>query len=342
MRRHCLLFPAALAVLVVGCVKPVPVDRVSVLSPGRKMRLAFRCEMHTSGGAMVMEERSVRVNQADMESLGTVTKREEFPYDSVDWVDMELPLSVIAIPNSDSLRVTMKVRRFRSGNSYTQKGQKKHEESSGFEAGDQSEPAAESEIILRDAEFIAVIDPQGRLASSDVTGKYWVGRKKELAEAVKQGESQARADMVLRGQTFGVFSALEDAMAYLPPGGAQVGKSWTVRREYVLPYHAYGFSMFTNGCSYSKEETTCTVQSLKPRGLHSIATIAIHGKRFPHDPAPSMPQRVKHFELKGELKVNLNTGAIEKFRIESLPTLDRPKEEPIEVKFVEVITLKPI
>jgi len=342
MRMHCLLFTATLAVVGVGCAKPVPVGRVPVLSPGREMRLAFRCEMQMAGAA-VMETRIVSSNKADMESSSTLIRREETPYTSVEWGEMELPVSVVAMPFSGSLRVTMTVQRFRSGNTSAEKGQKKHEESPGFEAGDTSEPASQLESRLRDAKFIAVIDPQGRLASSDVTGEYWAGRKKELADAVKQGASQAQADMALRWDTPGVFAAMEDAMAYLPPKGVQAGQSWTVRREYVLPYNAYGFYMLTNGCSYySKEEATCTVQSVKARGPHSIATIAIRGKRLPHDPEPGMPQRVEHFELKGELEANLNTGAIEKLRIESVPTWVRPKEETLEVKFVEVITLKPI
>ena len=236
----------------------------------------------------------------------------------------------------------MTVQRLRTGHFYTKKGQKKHEESSGFEAGDSSKSASELENHLRDAEFIAVIDPQGRLASTDVTGKYWAGRKKELAEAVKRGAPQAQADMRLRWETPGIFAAMEDAMAYLPPEGVRVGQSWTVRREYALPYNTYGIYMLTGGCSHAKEKSTCTVQSVKPRGPHSIATIAIRGKRFPHDPESGMSQRVKHFKLKGELEVNLNTGAIEKLRIESVPTWVRPKEEVFEVKLTEVITLKPI
>ena len=341
MRRHCLLFTVALAVLLVGCVKPVPVDRVSVLSPGRKMRLVFRSEMQMVGTSV--EEESIEgLSEADNKSSSTVTKRKEIPYTWVMWIDMELPLSVITMPNSDSHRVTMTIHRGGSGISYTQEGRTEQEEHLNFEAGDQSEQASESDNFLRDTEYIAVVDQQGQLVSSDVTGEHWARRKRELAEAVKQGESQARADLALRWEPFGVFAAMEDAMAYLPPVGVQVGQSWTVRREFVLPYNAYGFYMLTNGCSYLKEKTTCTVQSLKPRGLHSIATIAIHGKRFPQDRESFMPRRVKHFELKGELKVNLNTGAIEKLRIESVPTLDHPKEVSIEVKLVEVVTLKPI
>ena len=340
MRVLCLAFTATLSVVAVGCAEPAPVGRASVWAPGRASRLAYRCEMHMRG-AMVMEERIESVGKSPTESSTTVTKREETPYTSVEWADMELLLRVIAVPNLVSRRVTMTVRRFRSGSTCAEKGGKTYEESGGWKPGDRSKPGDELEHYLRDAKFIAVIGPKGRLVGSDITGKYWARRKKELADAVKKGASQAQADMALRWQTPGVFAAMDDAMAYLPPEPAQAGLSWPVRREHVLPYHAYGFYMLTNGCSHSKEEARCTVQSVKCRGLDSIATIAIRGKRFPRKPEPSMPQRVKYFDLKGELEANLSTGAIEKLRIESVPAWVRPKEENFELKFVEVITLKP-
>ena len=346
MRMYCLLFATALVAMTVGCADSVAVGRASVLSPGRELRLTFREELHEmrTGGALVMEEWDTFVTKDGTVSSTRFTRREGgLPSTSVAWTEMELPLSVVAVPGSDSLRATMKVQRYRSGGSYVEDGQKEHEESVSFEAGEPSQPESDSGEDLRDVEFIAVIDAQGRLVSSDVTGKYLAERKKELAEGVKQGGSQAQADMALRWETPGVFAALEDAMAYSPRGEVKTGQSWTVRRKCVLPYQAYAFYMLTNGCAYSQEKARCTVQSVKARGPHSIATIAIRGRRVPRDPAPSMPRKVKHFELKGELEANLTTGAIERLRLESTPTWVRPKEEAaFNIKFVEVITLKPI
>ena len=344
MRMHCLLLTATLAVAAVGCTEPMPIDRISILAPGRAMRLTVHSEMQMSG-VSGMEESSTTISSSGAGPRTTVTKREETPYTSVMWLDMELPLSVTAIPGSDSLRVTMRVHRFREGGSHTEKGEKKREEYGSFEAGDPIKPESESESSLRDTEFVAVIDPQGRLASADVTGKYWADIKKELAERVGRGNvSQAGADIALRVQTGGVFSALEDALAYLPPEGLQTGQSWKMRREHVLPYHAYAFYMFTRGGSHSNEEGTCTVRSVKARGLHSVATIAISGKRFPHYPERGMPRRVKHFDLKGELEINLTTGVIEKLRLESVPVLTWAYQilgRDYEIKLVYVITLKP-
>ena len=321
MRMHCLFLSVVLAVAAVGCTEPMPVDCITVLSPGRGMRLAFHYERQMSS------------------SLGV-----EETFTSIEWWDMELPLSVTAMPDSDSLRVVMTVHRVRTGGSHTGEGETKHEESAGFEVGDpiQSEPASWSHF--RNAEFVAVIDPQGQLASTDVMGKSWADLKKQLAESARQGVApQAQVDIALRGATCGVFSALEDAMAYLPPEGLQAGQSWKVRREYVFPYHSFEFAMFTRGGAYSKEEATCTVRSVKARGLHSIATIAIRGKRISHGRGQSMQQIVKHFELKGELEVNLNTGVIEKLRLESVPVLTWSYQilaGDYEIKLVQMITLK--
>ena len=321
MRMHCLLLSVLLAVAAAGCTEPMPVDCETVLSPGREMRLAFRSEMQMN----------------DVSGMGGT------PGSSLVWADLELPMIVIAIPQSDSLRVTRTVHRAREGCSYTVMGETKHEESIGFEAGRPTQPKSALWSILCDAKFVAVVDSRGRFASADAVGKYWTDLEKEFAQsAKKQGISQAHVDMGLRGQTFGVFSALEDAMAYLPPKGLQTGQSWKVRRARVFPYRTFEFGMITHGGPYSKEEAMCTVGSVQIRGLHSIATIAIRGKRIPHNPIKTMPRRVKHLDLKGELEVNLNTGAIEKLRLESTPIWARPKEDGVfKIEFVQVITLKP-
>jgi hypothetical protein len=338
MRRHWLFLSVVLAGAAVGCTEPMPVDSVTVLSPGQDMRLTVRAEMQMFGSFVVKG-----IVTMNTDGSTTCTEKADPPSTSTMWIDMDLPLSVIAIPNSDSLRATMKFHRFRGGGSYAENGQEKHhEEYDGFEVGDESQSEGGSVKFLRDSEFVGVIDAMGQLVSTEATGKYWTDLKRELTEAAKQqGAPQAQVDMILRGQTLGVFSALEDAMAYLVPEGLKAGQSWKVRREHVFPYRYFEFAMIT-GCLYTKEDTTCSVISVKPRGLHSIATIAIRGKRIPHSPEPSMPQRVKHFDLMGELEVNLNTGAVEKLRLESTARWVRPKAEGgMEVKFVQAVTLKP-
>ena len=220
MRMHCLLLSVVLALAATGCTEPMPIDRISVLAPGRDMRLAFRSEMQ-------------------MDGVGT-------PGSSLVWMDLELPMTVIATPELGSLRVTMTIRRLRAGSSCTVGGETKLEESDGFEVGDESQPKGESVKLLRDAKFFGVVDPKERLVSAEATGKYWTELKKGLAESIKkQNASQAQVDMTLRAYTLGVFSALEDAMAYFPPEGQRTGQLWKVRRERVFAYRSFEFGMVT-------------------------------------------------------------------------------------------------
>lgn len=336
MRVHCLIL--VIAMMAVGCAESGPVNRVHVLIAGREMLLAYHCEMQMAG-VSTSEEHVTFVSEEH--AAATVTKRET-PYNSTEWGDMELPLRVAAMPGSDRLRAKMTVQRFRTGNTSFADGQPKREESSGFGPGPSTGPASEMESQLRDAEFIAIVDPSGQLISSDIVGKYWTKRKGELADGVKKGASRAQAEMALRWETPGVFAALEDVTAYLPPEGAGTGQTWTVKRERVLPYHAYGFFMMTQGCSHSQETSTCTLKSIRTRGKNHIAIISIRGQRIPRGADGSTPQRVKYFEVTGELEVNLGTGAVEKLRIVSVPAWVRPKEESFRVKFVENVSLNPI
>ena len=106
----------------------------------------------------------------DTEVGKPVAKQGTLLFAPMQWIDMELPLSVIAMPNSASLRVTMLIRRFRSGGSYTPKGRKKPHEIIGFEAGVPMQPKYEWLSPLHDAEFVAAIDSHGQLFPDDATG----------------------------------------------------------------------------------------------------------------------------------------------------------------------------
>ncbi|MBI5724384.1 MAG: hypothetical protein HZA50_10535 [Planctomycetes bacterium] len=182
-----------------------------------------------------METVIMSIDKDGKESRSTPTIQHKPTHTSLEWADLAMLLRIAAIPDSDSLRVAMTFERYRAGNTYAKGTPEEHEESSGFEAGGPPNPESDMDSQLRDAEFVAVVDPHGQLISADVVGQYWTRRKKELADAVKNGISQAQADVVLRQGTPGVFASIEDAMAYLPPKGVQAGQSWTVRRKYVLP-----------------------------------------------------------------------------------------------------------
>lgn len=320
MRTHCLF--VAVALLAVGCAENTPIDRIHILVPGREMRLACHYEVQMDGASTSMEMAGDRV-----------VKREETPYASTESADMDLPLSVAAIAGSQNLRVTMTVQRFRNGNSSFPKGGERHEGFSEFEAGPSTGPASEMDSLFRDAEFIAVVDPVGRLISSDATGSYW--------DKLKHGASKAQADMAIKWEIPGMFAALDDATAYLPPKEVQPGQKWKVVRQHVYPMEGLGFVMLTNGCSRLTEESTCTLKATNVRGQNRIAIIGIRGQRIPLDRDPRMPERVKRFELTGELEVNLSTGAVEKLHLGYAPTWARPQNEDFTMKFVETISLTP-
>jgi len=317
-RYFFLIALSMLAAAAGGCAEPVPIDSAAVLSPGREMRLTFRSEIHMNGGA----------------AMGTSGS-------SISWADLESSMIVTAIPESTSLRVTMKCDSMRGGGSYIERGEIKFEEEVALKAGQPVGPELEWWGVLSEAKFVAVIDPQRRLVSADAVGEHWADLRKEFAEDIRKEKlSEAEAEMMIWGQTAGVFSALEDAMAYLPPEGLSTGQSWEVRRERVLPYRSFEFGMMT-GCAYAKEETTCSALSVKIRGSHSIVTIAIRGKRFPDRPGLYVPARVKYLDLKGQLEFNMNTGAVEKLRLESKPVWSRPKEDGIfKPTFAQTVTLK--
>jgi hypothetical protein len=339
---HYLLLAACLATGV-GCTEPGPIDRVQVLSPGRAMRLVYRWEVHESRASVKEERHADCPDTATQPSIDA--KRIATPHESVHWGDGELSVRVAAMPGSDNVRATMTVQKLRMGSTDHRQGEDREGETFEFKRGSSAGPASEQKeelVLIRDTEFISVIDPAGQGVSYDIKGKYWDAHKKDFSEALKQGVTRGDIVQSLSWQTPGIFPGLPDAMAYLPPQGVESGQSWKTPRARVLPYFAYAFYMFTNGCGSSQEESTCTLKSIRSGIRGKIAVIAIRGKRFPTSPDPNSPMKGKYFDLAGELEVNLTTGAVEKLRLESTPAWAKPKGyESMYLKFVEAISLKP-
>ncbi len=168
MKTHYLLLAACLAA--VGCTESGPIDRVQVLSPGRAMRLAYRFETHY-GNAWVEENRQAALPDAATQP-SLVTKRVKTPREYVEWGDGELSLHVAPARYSDNLRVTMTVQRFRLGRSHEERDENKEVEILSFKRGHTTAPASPQEDEfegIRDVEFIAVVDPNGRIASADAS-----------------------------------------------------------------------------------------------------------------------------------------------------------------------------
>jgi len=343
MKSHDLLFAACL--MVAGCTEPGPIDGVQVLSPGRGMRLVFRFEVRQGGGHIEEDRHSVRPDAATQPSI--VTKRIETPWESV-WGDAEISMRVASMPCSANVRATLEVQRFRMSCTSQKQGEDNEAESSEYKRSSTTAPAAEYEEpefpqdYLRDAEFVAVIDPTGRVASADATGEFWQGLKKAYARDDEEDSSQIPIDLMIRWGSLGVFPSLADAMAYLPRRGVEPGQSWQVLRENVMPYSAFYFAGFTEGWIVSREESACTLKAVRTGIRGKIAVVTVRGRRFLQFPEPDSSEwSVKFFELAGELEVNLTTGAVEKLRLESVPIWAEPPDEPHWGKLIYVVSLKP-
>lgn len=344
MKSLYLLFAACLAA--VGCNEPGPIDRAQILSPGRAMRLAYRCEMEMSGASESVKKERHAIWPDTATQPYTVIKilRSETRSKSVEWSDGEFSLLVAAIPGSDNVRATMTAERLQMGSTYLERGEEKKEQWFEFKQGPTTAPASPVEEglePLRDAEFIAVVDQAGRVVSVDATGKYWQGLKKESAKAVEEGSSQIPVDLAIQLYDCGVISSLADAMAYLPPMGFEPGESWQVLRENVVPHQTFGFVMLMQGFSIWREESICTLKAVRTGIRGKIAVIGVRGKRILNLPKPDESEQVKYLKLTGELEVNLITGAVEKLRLESIPMWSGPENEQWNLKLVHVVTLKP-
>ncbi len=335
--RELSLLVTGLVLTVGGCARPTGGGCTMPLSPGRDMQLAYRVEMHMDGVGTSVEKSFVSGENGKEGHWETINRGQ--PYTSTEWAEMELAVRVAAAPRGSALRTTMTILRAHQGDAYRNKGEKSHEEQSGYDRDSPRGQNPDLETQFSDAKFIAVLDPCGRLIAADIEGEHWSDRKQELAQAIKNGASAKEAALALAFDSPGIFPALEDALAYLPPPGVRPGQSWKVRRELVPPYHAYEFYMLTNGCSYSEEDSTCTVKSVKASWGQPIATISIRGRQIPHDPEKNMPHRVKSFDLTGELEVNLHTGQVRQLRLETVPAWVKPEDESFKAKLVYVISL---
>jgi hypothetical protein len=331
----------------VGCTEPGPVNRVQLLSPGRAMRIACHFEMRRDGASVEKERHAVWPETATQPHI--VIKRIETPWHEFEWGDVDVSIRVASMPGADNMQATMTVPRLRIGIAREVQGEKKTEHRLEFIQGPTTAPAAAQEGVLdimqnmlRDAEFIAVVDPNGRIVSADASGEYWKGMKKTFAEAIEKGAAQMPFDWAIQLYTPGVFSSLANAMAYLPPRGVEPGQSWQVLRDRVAPYcPSWVFCMLMVGGGSLREESTCTLKAVQIGIRGKIALVEVRGKRFLQLPRESALDNVKSIELTGKLELNLSSGAVEKLRLESTPTWTQPPDEPETIKFVEAISLKP-
>ncbi len=322
MRTPLLLVLAALVALsAASCAQPqATIQPMRLLEPKRPMILTYRCE--------VQQAMPQKASQK-----------------SVDWTELDLPVRVSAVGKTDKLRAAMRVQAIRQGHDLAEGRKSQPATAPDTAMRITTRYATPMEDDLRDAEFIAVLDRNEKVLSVDAAGAAWMRRKRELAETMRRGASKDEAEIEFRALTPGVFSALEDALAYLPPADATVGMSYAVSRERVLPYNPLGFAEITRGRMSCREESVCRVSVIWPKASCWIAFVDIKGRRVPRGgkqaDAKQAGGKIEHFELTGELEVNLTTRSVQRLRIQTVPVSENESEASARKVFVDLVTLRP-
>lgn len=327
--------------LLLGACQPSTSPPGRLYVPGERLVLTVRNELGDEG--IGVSTTSMSSTAPDGKTVEEVLERVETKRSSVNWTELELPMHVAASWRLGCIDISMKVARFAEGNSYKDDKGVVREES--YDSATGKQPAGNEgtnkEVWknLKDVSFHATVNAAGNVVAFDVRGRFFDEMKAEWPK--HGGITQDQKDLALRFHSFGVFSALSEAAAYLPPADVQPGQEWQVVREKVIPYHAYGFYMLTNGCGYSREISTCEAVSVEPTADGRIVTVRIAGRRVPMHPEGDMPRRVDYMETRGELKFNLDTREVLSLHVENKPLmLTEEDRKYIAVTFATNITLK--
>ncbi|MCD4823468.1 MAG: hypothetical protein K8S55_02590 [Phycisphaerae bacterium] len=351
MKKNILFFVAML-LPACGCAQTVPSTPVPQLyHPGQDFLLVFHTQLldksikkHPDFVAYIPIAENKSADSSTIEER-EVERKDANSHFRV-WLERELPLQVVASDKPGCVAVSMKYRRHRGSGAWWDEDGRTREES--FDTA--KKPPADDDKqweheeyleAMRTVSFSALVNAAGKIVEFDAKGGNFYSLKKDNAEDNKMSEEQKQ--LSLRLQTGGVFNAMADTMAYLPPIGIQQGQQWHVRREKVLPYRTYEFYMLTDGCVFSTEQSTCLVKSIKQTPAGRVATIEITGRRVPYFPEFGMSNRVKRLDISGRLLFNLDTVNIIDLRIESIPRfLSAEDRREFKIKFVDSVKLCPL
>lgn len=317
-----------------GCAKELqPAERISIFKAGEKRTLSFRSEMQTAISGK--SDSSIVTVSSDGKTISREVIEEKTDNGgSCTWFTATLLLDITKVNSDNLLKITMTVQKFSNGSI---SGEEAIGSSESYDAENPAASKSEYADIVKDTRFIATMNTQNQITSTEVFGKYWEQKKKEYA---RNGLSKEQIEWGLKVETPGVFAALDDVAAYLPPKDVATGQMWLVIRKQVYSHQAYAFYMFTNGCAYSEEESVCTLKSLEQNGSDTIAVISIQGRRFPQKPESELGPRVRYLKITGTLRFNMTAGTVEKLYIEEKPRWINLQDEEFGLKLVTTITLK--
>jgi len=339
---------AALAVLsmsLLGCQPAGVTTPARLYAPGQRWAMTVRHELRDNG--IGVSESHFSSMSPDGTEEDTLVERTETKRSSVEWLELNLSLDVKPSAWPGNQDISIKVDRLATG--YSGKDDKGVERSvscdssTGKAVGSVVEVVNQPEDQLRtftiEVSFHVTADQAGWIVAYEACGGLFDAMMAELA---KDGRlTREQKDLALRLQSCGVFSGFAETAAYLPPADVAPGRTWRVVRDKVLPHHAYGFYMFTNGCGYSTEDSTCEAVSVERTPGGRIVTVRITGRRVPEHPEPSMPRRVDYMATTGELKFNLDTSEVISLHIEEeLHMISAEDRKYIAVEFATDVTLK--
>ncbi len=309
-----------------GC-GPVNPPTESILLPGGKATLTYHTEMLSKGVSLSHSTWYRAVRKV------TDVERTELPH-YTERISLGHELTLESRGTAERLTATMTPARVHTkAKCVTADGSVVVDEDWSWpaQAGPAQAGAYKSLVTSR---FSAVV-AGGRIVAVDATGPV----KAEAADAATPTVPESEW---LRAISAGVFSALADALAYLPPAGAKPAAVWQVERKRVHPYRLLPFHMATGGARWCSEHSTCLLERVDQAGQRRIATVRITGRRVPGPRDPPQDKRVSHLTVTGEMRVDLTGREIIELKITTLPSWISPSDARMSrITWTDTVKLTP-
>ncbi len=286
---------------------------------GKDLHLKCEFKMQTSGVAVISS--SVESVGVDGQSEKREVERTEIPQNTNIFYEADLAVNGRKADKPGKNIYSARIVRVRARMSY----QSKYATTSEEVDSDSSDPASGvlgSYKEFKQMSFALTFGPKGKIENFDISGGGAEDIKKQLVEDFKRqkGVSPEFRRLALASRTPFVYQAMAATTAFLPPTAPKVGLKWKVHQPVVVPLFGYGFSMFTDGAGYYREESTLTIQSIEKTPRGRMVKIKVRGKRIPIGPGgKEITERVKFLEVVGEVQYNLDTGLVERQHGQSKP-----------------------
>ncbi|MHC4561338.1 MAG: hypothetical protein ACYS8X_01040 [Planctomycetota bacterium] len=179
---------------------------------------------------------------------------------------------------------------------------------------DDAEPDLEFKLV-QELTFKGVLDASGRLVTfqADKEPLDRLMNTKNFAELEPENTQKWRTFYVRFYQT-----AIENALAYMPPLSPRVGQTWRIDRDALIDFSGRGHWLAMHAPAY-REKATCVVKTVAESDGQRVANVAIKADRAAASPEALatlpplvVPKNARGFAVatQGELSVNIDTGRI--------------------------------